>query len=127
MIVAFDTAKISVSSSALLSHPSSAAELVVVADASSSHVGAALHQRCRRSDPWQPLGFFSKKLDRAQMSYSAFDRELLAAFSAIRHFRFQVEGRQFQLWTDHRPLTYALSRCTDAWTPRQQQQLSYIA
>ena len=37
------------------------------------------------------------------------------------------EDRQFQLWTDHRPLTYALSRCTDAWTPRQQRQLSYIA
>ena len=127
MSTAFDTAKASLSASALLSHPSSSAELVVVADASSSHVGAALHQRRRTSDPWQPLGFFSKKLDRAQVSYSAFDRELLAAFSAIRHFRFQVEGRQFQLWTDHRPLTYALSRCTDAWTPRQQRQLSYIA
>ena len=90
MIAAFDTAKNSLSSSALLSHPSTAAELVVVANASSSHVGAALHQRRRSGDPWQPLGFFSKKL-----SYSAFDRELLAAFSAIRHFCFQVEGRQF--------------------------------
>ena len=95
MIVAFDTAKTSLCSSALLSHPSSAAELVVVTDASSSHVGAALLQRRRRGDPWQPLGFFSKKLDSAQMSYSAFDRELLAAFSAIRHFCFQVQGRQF--------------------------------
>ena len=123
----FNTAKISLSSSALLSHPSSSAELVVVADASSSHVGAALHQRRRVGDPWHLLGFFYKKLDRAQVSYSAFDRELLAAFSAIRHFRFHVEGRQFQLWTDHRPLTYALSRCTDAWMPLQQPQLNYIA
>ena len=95
MIVAFDTAKTSLCSSALLSHPSSAAELVVVTDASSSHMGAALLQRRCRGDPWQPLGFFSKKLDSTQMSYSAFDRELLAAFSAIRHFCFQVEGRQF--------------------------------
>ena len=123
----FNTAKISLSSSALLSHPSSSAELLVVADASSSHVGAALHQRRRVGDPWHLLGFFYKKLDRAQVSCSAFDRELLAAFSAIRHFRFHVEGRQFQLWTDHRPLTYALSRCTDAWMPLQQPQLNYIA
>ena len=96
MIAAFNTVKTSLSSAALLSHPSTAAELVVVANASSSHEGAALHQRRRGGDPWQPLGFFSKKLDRAQMPYSAFDRELLAAFSAIRQFRFQVEGRQFQ-------------------------------
>ena len=47
--------------------------------------------------------FLSKKLDSAQVNYSAFDRELLAAFSAVQHFRFQVEGRPFQLWTDHAP------------------------
>ena len=127
MTAAFNAAKTSLSSSALLSHPSSSAGLVVVSDASSSQVGVALHQRRHPVDPWQPLGFFSKKLDRAQISYSPFDRELWAAFSAIRHFRFQVEGRQFQLWTDHRPLTFALGRCIDAWTPWQQRQLSYLA
>ena len=31
------------------------------------------------------------------------------------------------MWTDHCPLTYALSRCTDAWKPQQQRQLSDIA
>ena len=51
----------------------------------------------------------------------------MAAFSAIRHSCFQVEGWQFQLWTDHRPLTFALSRCTDTWTLQQKRQLSYIA
>ena len=89
MATLFDTAKSSLSSSALLSHPSSSAELVVVADASSSHVGVALHQCRLVGDPWQPLGFFSKKMDHSQVSYSVFDRELLAAFSAIRHFRFR--------------------------------------
>ena len=73
------------------------------------------------------LGFFPKKLDSAQVSYSTFDRELLAAFIAVWHFRFQMEGRTFQLWTDHRPLTFALGRFSHAWTPRQQRQLSYIA
>jgi len=124
---AFRTAKGCLSNIAELSHPIPGAELALVADASSSHVGAALHQRGSHLLPWRPLGFFSRKLDSAQRSYSAFDRELLAAFSAIRHFRFQLEGRPFQLWTDHRPLTFALGRISDAWTPRQQRQLGYIA
>ena len=127
MLTAFLSAKLSLASAAELAHPSSAAELAVVTDASSSHVGAALYQRSFNGGPWEPLVFFSRKLDKAQISYSAFDRELLAAFSAIRHFRFQLKGWEFQLWTDHRPLTQALSPCSDAWSPRQQRQLSYIA
>ena len=70
---------------------------------------------------------FSRKLDKAQVSYSAFDRDLLAAFFAIWHFRFQLEGREFQLLTDHRPLPQALNRFSDPWSLRQQCQLSYIA
>jgi len=127
MLAAFNVAKSSLSTAAELSHPSPQAKLALVADASATHVGAALHQQRSPGGPWEPLGFFSRKLDSAQINYSAFDRELLAAFSAVRHFRFQVEGRPFQLWTDHRPLTFALGRFSDAWTPRQQRQLSYIA
>jgi len=123
----FVTAKSSLASSATLAHPHSAAALSLVADASATHVGAALQQLRPGSSDWEPLGFFSKKLDKAQSVYSAFDRELFAAYSAIRHFRSQLEGRRFQLWTDHKPLTFALSRCTDAWSPRQQRQLSFIA
>jgi hypothetical protein len=53
-------------------------------------------------------GFFSKKLDSAQVKYTAFDTELMACFQAIRHFRFMLEGRQFTLFTDHKPLTTAV-------------------
>ena len=127
MLTAFSAAKDALSSSAQLAHPSSGAELALVTDASATHVGAALHQRRRNNNSWEPLGFFSRKLDNAQTSYSAFDRELLAAHSAIRFFRFQLEGREFQLWTDHNPLTSALKRVSDPWTPRQQRQLGYIA
>jgi hypothetical protein len=35
-----------------------------------------------------------------------------------------LEGRKFILFTDHKPLTQALFRSSDPWTPRQ---LSYIA
>ncbi len=39
-----------------------------------------------------------------------FDRELLAAHAAIRHFLHFCEDRAFQLWTDHKLLMTALPR-----------------
>jgi hypothetical protein len=47
-------------------------------DASETHMGAVLQQW--EKGAWRPLAFYSKKLDKAQAKYSAFDRELLAAF-----------------------------------------------
>ena len=37
---------------------------------------------------------------------STFDRELLAIYLAIKHFRHFVEGREFYIATDHKPLTF---------------------
>jgi hypothetical protein len=37
------------------------------------------------------------------------------------------EGRQFTVYTDHKPLMYALSRTSDPWSARQARQLSYLA
>src|SRR5450830_1773539 len=87
--------------------------------------GGVLQQK--ESNGWRPLSFFSKKLDSPQQKYSAFDRELLAAHLAVRHFRFQLQGRAFTIFTDHKPLTKALHRVSEPWSPRQQRQLSAIA
>ena len=123
---AFSAAKIALSTATSLAHPVSSADLALVCDTSATHVGAVLQQRRLYSTSWEPLGFFSKKLDKPQLVYSAFDRELYAAFAAIRHFRYQLEGRRFQLWTDHKPLIFALKKVDEAWTPRQQWQLAYL-
>jgi hypothetical protein len=65
---------------------------------------------------WRPLSFFSKKLDTAQLKYSVFDRELLAAYLSFRHFRYMLDGRKFHILSDHKPLTQALHRVSDPWT-----------
>ncbi|XP_066947035.1 uncharacterized protein [Macrobrachium rosenbergii] len=39
-----------------------------------------------------PFAFFSKKLSPTEARYSTFDRELLAAYVAVRHFKFLLEG-----------------------------------
>ena len=76
---------------------------------------------------WLPLAFFSKKLSATEMRYSTFDRELLAIYLALCHFRFLLEGRKFHILTDHNPLVTALQCLSPPWSARQQRHLSYIS
>ncbi len=124
---AFDAARTALGAAALLAHPQQDQELAVMVDASADHVGAALQQRRSAAADWQPLPFFSKKLEPAQMRYSAFDRELFACVAGIRHFRYMLEGRPFTIYTDHKPLTFALGKVLEPWTAMQSRQLSFVA
>ena len=108
-----------------LTHPRPSAPISLAVDASDSHVGAVLQQKIE--DAWFMLSFFSRKLSEAEKKYSAFDRELLAAYLSIRHFRFMLKGRDFLLFTDHKPLTSALFRSSPPWSARQQRHLAYVA
>ena len=94
-------------------------------DASDVALGAELAQKDCQGD-WRPKAFFSKRLQKPERKYSAFDRELLAINSAIKHFRHFLEGRTFTVFTDHKPLTFALSSSVDR-SPRQTRQLSFVA
>ena len=91
-------------------------------DASSSAVGAVLQQYIEHK--WCPIAYFSKKLKPSERKYSTFDRELLAIYLAIKHFRYFIEGREFQILTDHKPLTYSLSSNSDHYTPHQIRHIS---
>jgi hypothetical protein len=122
---AFSAAKAALVAAVPLSHPTPGATLSLAVDASDSHVGVVLQQLENRS--WRPLAFFSQKLSPAQSRYSTFDRELLAAYSAVRHFRFLLEGRKFRILTDHKPLIAAMTRVTLPWSARQQRHLSFLA
>jgi hypothetical protein len=127
MDAAIAGAKRALLSATHLAHPTVGAELSVVVDASATHVGACSQQQLPGRKDWQPLGFFSKKLEAAQQKYSAFNKELFACYSGIRHFRYMLDGHRFAIFTDHKPLTYALATVSDPWTARQSRQLSYVA
>jgi cleavage and polyadenylation specificity factor subunit 1 len=127
MLAAFAAAKSAIAGACELQHPAPDAEISMATDASATHIGAVLQQRCPGTRAWRPLAFYSTKLSPAQLNYSAFDRELLAVFMAIRHFRFMLEGRSFVVFTDHRPLLGSLNRISDPWSARQHRQLNYIA
>lgn len=120
----FDAAKDALSQITLLAHPLPDPKLILMTDASDFAVGAALHQinQGRR----EPLGFFSAKLSSGQRKYGTYDRELLAIYLAIKHFRYMLEGRDFTIYTDHEPLTHAFKQKPDKAAPRQLRQLDYI-
>ena len=92
-------------------------------DASNIAVGAVLQQLS--NNLWEPIAFFSKKLSDVESKYSTFDRELLAIYLSIKHFRYFLEGRDFTIYTDHKPLTKTIFTKTER-SPRQSRQLDYI-
>ncbi|UYV67975.1 hypothetical protein LAZ67_5002684 [Cordylochernes scorpioides] len=121
---AFDQCKFQLANAAFLHHSFSEAPLCLTVDASDFSVGVALHQQV--SNNFLPIAFFSRKLDAAQRKYSAYDRELLAVYLAIKHFRHLLEGRQFPVYTDHKPLTYAFQQNLNKASPHQCRHLDFI-
>jgi hypothetical protein len=122
---AFQNAKRLLAAAVPLQHPAPQAELSLATDASDTHIGDVLQQKS--GDHWRPLGFFSRKLTDTESYYSTFDRELLAAHAAIRHFCHFCEGHAFQSWTDHQLLVTALSRVSAPISLRQQCHLAFIS
>ena len=78
-------------------------------------------------DCWKPVAFFSKKFTPAEAKYSAFDRELLAIYCAIKRFRYFVEGQQFNVFTYHKPLTTIFHKVKSTYTSRQLRHIEYVS
>ena len=100
----FSEAKQALLNAVTLQHPSPTVQVQLNTDASATHVGAALLQREDEQQPWAPVAFYSKCLNQAQWKYSTYDRELLAAFLAVKKFRHMLDDREFTLKTDHKSL-----------------------
>jgi cleavage and polyadenylation specificity factor subunit 1 len=113
---AFEEGKASLSCATLLAHHNPATPLALVTDASSPAMGALLQQLA--DNAWQPLIFFSKKLNATQQKYSAYDCELLAACEIVKYFRHMLESRHFALFTDHKPITFTFQQKLDRCSTR---------
>ncbi|BHF80747.1 hypothetical protein SprV_0702387700 [Sparganum proliferum] len=124
-LTAFKRIKTSLADATLLTHPAPEAPLSLMVDASTVAVGAVLQQHI--NDSTGPLAFFSKKLSPAETRYSTFGRELLAIYLAVKHFRHFLEGRDFTIFTDHKPLTFAIRSHSDKYNPREISHLDYIS
>ena len=106
-------------------NPDPHSELSLRTDASQVAVGDVL-QQISNGIP-RPLAFFSRNLQPAQMRYSTFSREWVAVYLSIKHFRHFLEGKQFVIFTDHKPLTFAFWSKTDSHSPRKARQLDFVS
>ena len=124
-VTAFSEIKQALADASLLVHPVPDAPTCLMTDASDIAVGAVLQQYINGN--WSPIAFFSKALKPAETRYSTFDRELLGIYLAVKHFRYFLEGCQFHIKTDHKPLTFSLSGSPDKYSPRQVRHLDLIS
>ncbi|KAL1131209.1 hypothetical protein AAG570_010827 [Ranatra chinensis] len=74
----------------------------------------------------------SKKNDRSPLAWTSetnltYDGELHAIYLAVHHFRPLLEGRQFQIHMDDKPLTFAFRQPHLNAPPRRTRQLTYIS
>ena len=122
---AFSRIKSALANTVLLVHPDPHAATAISVDASATALGAVLQQHI--DGEWRPLPFFSQKLTATEINYSTFDRELLAIYRAICHFRYFLEGRNFIVYTDHKPLCFSLSTAGHRHSPRELRHLSLIS
>ena len=87
-------------------------------------LGAALFQE-QEDGKVRVIGYASRGLKDHEKNYSAFLLELTAAVFGIEHFSVYLRGREFALYTDHKPLEKLNSTHTKTLNRLQQAMLEY--
>ena len=103
----------------------SSQEFTITTDASKTAIGGVLHQIINSES--HIIQFYSRKLNDCESRYSTFDRELLAAHDAVQFFLPFAEGQHITLFTDHKPLTFAIHKKSDCKSDRQARHLSFLS
>ena len=102
MITDFSNLKQSLLMKPVLRAPYFELPFILQTDASARGIGAVLGQQFEEGE--KPVAFFSKKLNPAQVNYTATEKECLAVVLALKHFEFYLLGNRFILQTDHKAL-----------------------
>lgn len=98
---AFEKIKMTMIQAVTLSYPNYEYEFEIHTDASAYQLGGVISQR------GNPLAFYSRKLNSAQMNYSVIELELLSIVEVLREFRGILLGRKIIIFTDHKNLASA--------------------
>lgn len=89
----------------VLSHWDPSIPTFLETDCSGFALGGALIQE--RDGIRQPVGFFSQKLNKAEINYDIHDKEMLAVISCLKFWEPELKAcGPFTIWTDHKNLEY---------------------
>ncbi|CAF1445403.1 unnamed protein product [Rotaria sordida] len=110
--LSFDQLKAAITSPTVLILPDPSQSYIIRTDASRVGIGAVLLQKqppdsndTSTTSIYKPVAFASRSLTTAEKKYSAIELEALAIWwSVTQKFRSYIEGQQFFLETDHKPL-----------------------
>lgn len=104
---AYEKSKQLLINSPILQYPDFEKSFILTTDASDVAIGAVLSQGSVGSD--KPIAYASRTLSETESRYSTIEKELLAIIWAVKYFRPYLYGRQFTIYTDHKPLTWLMS------------------
>lgn len=104
---AFLTLRDALVSPPILAHPDFSKPFIVSTDASNYAVGAVLKQQ-RADKQHQVVAYFSRCMNKAELNYSATEKECLAVILAVNKFRPYLYGSRFTIVTDHCALCWLM-------------------
>ncbi|XP_038046793.1 uncharacterized protein K02A2.6-like [Patiria miniata] len=114
---AFEALKLSITADACLQYYNPEMPTVLEVDASQKGLGACLTQHGK------PIAFASKSLSPAQKNYSNIERETLALVFGIARFHNYLFGKEFVVYSDHKPLEMIWRKPLSSAPPRLQRLL----
>lgn len=91
----------------MLIFPDFSKPFLLTTDASDKAIGAVLSQTTEQGE--RPISFISKSLSKTEEDYATNEKELLAIVWALNSLRNFIYGAKIKIYTDHLPLTFAVS------------------
>ncbi|CAF4468437.1 unnamed protein product, partial [Didymodactylos carnosus] len=105
--LAFELLKERLIAAPIVTYPNFDYPFMLQLDACDYGLGAVLAQNIEHRE--HVIAYASRTLQPCERKYSAPERECLAIVWGTQHFRPYLEGRPFEVWTDHRSLQWLRS------------------
>ena len=104
---AFETLKLSLITPPTLAYPDMSKPFILYTDASDTCIGAVLTQV--QDDIEKPIHYLSHKLSKTQCNYPIIQKEMYSIVYALNKLDHYLNGSEFVIKTDHKPLKYLFS------------------